>query len=89
MLHIVDKVLPCEDSCYPPILVKVFYKAETCEVLLGKEYTEEDGKMKDVSDRYQAMFVDHPELKLEMEQLRQNMVCQAEGHCDCHCPNRN
>lgn len=87
MKHIVDKFMPCEDGG-SRILVRVYYDPGKCEILLGKEYGIEDGKVVDISLSYDIMGQENPQFKLDMERLRQDMVCQAEGHCICTCTNR-
>ena len=87
MKYIVDKLMPCEDVDQPPILVRVYYNPENCEILLGKEYVEEGGKIK-TTCFYHDLERLNPEFKEDMETLRQSMVCQAQGHCHYHCPNQ-
>jgi hypothetical protein len=88
MRYIVDKLMPCEDREEPPILVRVYYNPENCEILLGQEYVRDGQGMMERTNYYHYLEKDNPEFHLDMENLRQSMVCQAEGHCHCHCPNQ-
>jgi hypothetical protein len=80
--HIVDQLIPCEDGG-SPILMRVYYNPETLEVNLGKEYVREGNKLVDASLSYDVMCKEDPQLKADMEVMRQDMVAKAEGYC-CH-----
>ncbi len=80
MKYIVDQLIPCEDGG-SPILMRVYYDPETLEIHLGKEYTRQGDKLVDASLSYLIMCDEDPQLKADMEVMRQDMVAKAEGYC--------
>ena len=88
MKYIVDKLMPCEDGG-SPILMRVYYNPENLEILLGKEYTRDGDKVVDASLSYNILCDEDPQLKADMEKIRQDMVAKAEGYCCMTCYNHH